>query len=72
MHLGQYYFRTVERRRRFLFITWITMEAELFVSAQRVALAESYYDALREDVKRRAIATGVRYVAEVPLADLPG
>ena len=67
MTIGYYYFKTMESRRRFLFLNWESSRAEFWASVQRITLSQSHLDEMRERIRAWSVQSSIRYYA--PLAD---
>ncbi len=67
MALGAFYFRAADRKQRFLFFRWSSVELNLWTAVQRMTFNRLLYAAAREPIRQRLGKDATRLVVEVPL-----
>lgn len=69
--LGAFYFKAVDRKKKFLFFSWGRESVNLWAAAQKMTLNGTYYDNIRQVVKSRITADLTQSLAEIQLARVP-
>jgi hypothetical protein len=67
MAVGAFYFRAMDRRRRFLFFKWGRRKVHFWTAAQRMTLNTDFYAQRRADVKAKLAADADRYLSRLAL-----
>ncbi|MGQ0698816.1 MAG: N-acetylmuramoyl-L-alanine amidase [Panacagrimonas sp.] len=67
MALGAFYFRSVDKRKRFLFFKWGSQKLHFWTAAQRMTLNADFYARRRGDVLDRLEADAGKYIANIKL-----
>jgi len=65
MALGAFYFRAVDKRRKFLFFRWGENDVEFWAAAQVLTLNEDTYARVRGEIRNKMIETAGDYVAGI-------
>lgn len=67
MALGAFYFRSVDERRRLLFVKWGSREVNFWTAAQRMTLNTDFYARRRADVIRKLHADSDNFLSTIKL-----
>jgi hypothetical protein len=65
--LGAFYFKSIDKRKRFLFISWGKHKINFWTGAQKMTLNQSYYDQVRDIVQARLGAEAKNLIAGIPI-----
>lgn len=65
---GAFYFRAVDRRRKFLFFSWGANQVNFWTAAQKMTLNRAIYATSREHVRRKLGEKAAAYIAAIDLA----
>lgn len=68
MAFGSFHFKSVDRRRKFLFVSWGRQEVNFWTSAQKMTLNRTYYAQIRDTIRERLAGDAKRYIAAIELA----
>ena len=66
--LGAFHFRSVDKRRKFLFFKWGQSELNFWTAAQKMTFNTALYDRVRDKVRKKLGAGAVKYVDELDIA----
>ena len=67
LSMGGFYFKSVDRQKRFLFFSWSSRKVNFWAAAQSMTLNEELYSKLRETVAGRLATTAEYYIDSLPL-----
>ena len=62
LSMGGFYFKSVDRKKRFLFFSWGSQKVNFWAAAQSMTLNEALYSSLRETVVGRLASTAGNYI----------
>jgi hypothetical protein len=68
MAFGSFHFKSVDRRRKFLFFSWGDQEVNFWTSAQKMAFNRNYYTKIRNIVTDRLAGDAKESLATIKLA----
>ena len=67
MAMGAFHFRSITKRKKFLFFSWGQEDVNFWTAAQKLTLNQSMYAPLREIVKSKLGVSAANYLAKLEL-----
>lgn len=65
LYIGRFYFKSEEKKKRFLFFSWRSKDIEFWASTSVMYLDENVYSGIRDKLRESMIKAGHRYVDAV-------